>query len=49
MFFGAVKLTKHIDIDLFKYFGNVIEFHRKTNVSVGDEIGRNVIIFWNKT
>ena len=43
--FGAVNLTKHVDIDLYKYFGYVIGFDRKWSYSIGDEIGRNVIIF----
>ena len=28
-FFGAVKLTKHVDIDLYKYSGYGIGFDRK--------------------
>ena len=43
-FFGAVKLTKHVDIDLYKYSGYDIEFDRKRFFSNGDEVGRNVII-----
>ena len=43
--FGAVKLTKHIDVDLYKYSGYGIGFDRKGSYSIGDEIGRNVIIF----
>ena len=27
--FGAVKLTKHVDFDLYKYFGYGIGFDRK--------------------
>ena len=27
--FGAVKLTKHVDVDLYKYFGYSIGFDRK--------------------
>ena len=42
---GAVKLTKHVDIDLYKYSGYRIEFDRKGYYSIGDEIGKNVIIF----
>ena len=43
--FGAVKLTKHIDIDQCKYsrYGN--GFERKGFFSIGDEVGKNVIIF----
>ena len=43
--FGAVKLTKHIDVDLYKYSGYGIGFDRKGFYSIGDEVGRNVIIF----
>ena len=42
--FGAVKLTKHIDVDLYKYSGYGIGFDRKGSYSIGNEIGRNVII-----
>ena len=44
-FFGAVKLTKHVDIDLYKYSGYGIRFDRKGFFSIGIETGRNVIIF----
>ena len=43
--FGAVKLTKHIDVDQYKYSGYGIGLDRKGSYSVGNEIGRNVIIF----
>ena len=43
--FGAVKLTKHIDVDLHKYSGYGIGFDRKGSYSIGDKVGRNVIIF----
>ena len=43
--FGAVKLTKHVDVDLYKYSGYGIWFDRKGSYSTGDEIGRNVINF----
>ena len=43
--FGAVKLTKHVDVDLYKYSGYGIGFDRKGFFSIGNEIGRNVIIF----
>ena len=43
--FGEVKLTKHIDVDLYKYFVYVIAFDREGFFSIGDEIGRYVIIF----
>ena len=43
--FDAVKLTKHVDVDKYKYWGYDIGFDRKGFFSIGDEIGRNVIIF----
>ena len=43
--FGAVKLTKHVDIDLCKYSGYGIGFDRKGFFSINDEIGKNLIIF----
>ena len=43
--FGAVKLTKHVHVDLYKYSGYGIGFDRKRSYSIGDEIGKNVIIF----
>ena len=43
--FGAVKLTKHVDVDLYKYSGHGIIFDRKGFFSIGDEVGRNAIIF----
>ena len=43
--FGAVNLTKHVDADKYKYSGYGIGFDRKGFFSIGDEIGRNVIIF----
>ena len=42
--FGAVILTKHVDIDLYKYSGYNIAFDRKRFFSSGDEVGKNVII-----
>ena len=42
---GAVKLTKHPDIDQYKYSGYGAGFDRKGFFSLGNEIGRNVIIF----
>ena len=44
--FGAVKLTKHIDVDQYKYSGYGTGFDRKgffSHPSRGD--GKNVIIF----
>ena len=43
--FGAVKLAKHVDADLYKYSGCGIGFNRKGSYSTGDEVSRNVIIF----
>ena len=43
--FGAVKLTKSTDIDNYKYFGYGIGFDGKGFFSIGDDVGRNVIIF----
>ena len=43
--FGAVKLTKHVDVDQYKYFGYDIGFGRKGSSLIGNEIGRNVITF----
>ena len=43
--FGAVELTKHVDVDLYKYSEYGIGFDRKGSYSIGDEIRRNVIIF----
>ena len=44
--FGAVKLTKHEDIDKYRYSGYGIGFDRKSSFSflVG-EFGQNVIVF----
>ena len=43
--FGAVKLTKHPDIDKYKYSRYGIRFDRKGFFSLGNEIGRNVTVF----
>ena len=43
--FGAVTLTKHVDVDLYKYSGYGVGFDRKGFFSIGNEIGRNTIIF----
>ena len=43
--FRAGELTKHVDVDLHKYSRYGIEFDRKGSYSVGDEVGRNIIIF----
>ena len=42
--FGAVKLTKHPDIDQYKYSGYGIGFDRKILFSFDNGTGRNVII-----
>ena len=42
--FGSVKLTKNADIDKYGYSGYDIGFDRSTSFSVGNEIGKNVII-----
>ena len=44
--FGAVSLTKHVDIDQYKYSGYGIEFDKKGEFSSGSSgFGKNVIIF----
>ena len=43
--FGSVKLTKNADIDKYGYSGYGIGFDRKGSYRIGNEIGRNVIIF----
>ena len=43
--FGAIKLTKHVDVDLYEDAGYGIAFNRKGSYSIGDEVGRNVLIF----
>ena len=43
--FAAVKLTKHVDVDLYHYSGYGIRFDRKGSYSIGNDTGRNVIIF----
>ena len=42
--FVAAKLTKHIDIDQYKYSGYGIGFERKGFFSTGNEIEKNVTI-----
>ena len=42
---GSVKLTKSADIDKYRYFGYGIGFNRQTSFSIGNETGKNVIIF----
>ena len=43
--FRAVKLTKHVDVDFYKYSGHGVGIDRKGSYSIGNKIGRNVIIF----
>ena len=44
--FGAISLTKHVDIDQYKYSGYGIGFDRKGEFSFGSNgFGRNIIIF----
>ena len=46
--FGAVSLTKHVDIDQYKYSGFGIGFDRKGEFSFGNGFGRNVIILGDR-
>ena len=43
--FGSVSLTKHVDIDQYKYSGYGNGFDRKREFSFGHGFGRNVIIW----
>ena len=43
--FGTVSLTKHVDIDQYKYSGYGIGFDRKGEFSFGNGFGKSVIIF----
>ena len=43
--FDPVKLTKHVDVDLYKYSGYGIGFDRKGFFPIGGKVGKNVIIF----
>ena len=43
--FGAVRLTKNVNINKYKYSGYGIGFDRKGSYWIGNKIGRNVIIF----
>ena len=45
MLFGAVTLTKNVDIDAYKYSGYGFGFDRKREFSFGNGFGRNAIIF----
>ena len=42
--FGAVKLTKNVDVDQYKYSGYGIRFDRKGFFSICKEVGKNIII-----
>ena len=41
----AASLTKHADIDQYKYSGNGVRFDRKGDFSFGNGFGRSCIIF----
>ena len=43
--FGDVSLTKHVDIDQYKYYGYGVGFDRKGEFSFINGFGRNVTIF----
>ena len=43
--FGVVRLTKNAGIDKYKYSGYGTGFDRKGFCSIGNEVGRNEIIF----
>ena len=43
--FGAVKLTKHPDIDKYKNSGYGTKFDRKGRFSFGNGFGHNALIF----
>ena len=43
--FGSVKLTKTTNINKYEYSGYGIGFDRRASFSIGNDIGRNVIIF----
>ena len=42
---GTIKLTKHADVDRYKHSEYGIGFDRKGFFSIGDKVGRNVMIF----
>ena len=42
--FGAVKLTKNANIDKYKYSGYGIRLDGSGYFSIGNELGKNVII-----
>ena len=43
--FGAIKLIKFVDVDQYRYSGYGIGFDKKGFFSIGNKVGRNVIIF----
>ena len=44
--FDAVEIKrKHVDVDQYKYSGYGVGFDRKGSYLIGNEIGRNVIVF----
>ena len=43
--FSAAKLKKHVYVDLYKYSRYDIVFDGKGPYSIGNKIGRNVVIF----
>ena len=43
--FGSVKLPKNADIDKYGYFGYGSGFDTQSSFSIGNETGKNVIIF----
>ena len=43
--FAALSLTKHVDINQYKYSGYGIGFDRKVKFSFGNGFGRHCIIF----
>ena len=38
-------MTKHVDVDQYRYSGYGIGFDTKGSYSIGNEVGRNLIIF----
>ena len=43
--FGSVKLTKNTDFDKYGYSGYGIGFDTKGSFSIGNDVGKNIIIF----
>ena len=43
--FGSVKLTKNTNINKYGYSGYGIGFDRRASFQIGNDIGRNEIIF----